>query len=69
MTCYNEWHHLLTGSGKIGFNSNVANLITGIFIATGQDVAAVDSSHSIFSLSAVSSAEMPNGRLVIAACD
>ena len=51
MTCYDEWHHLVAPFGKIGFNSNVANLMTGVFIATGQDVAAVDSSHCIFSLS------------------
>lgn len=59
MACYNEWHHLLTGSGKIGFGSNVPNFITGVCIATGQDVASVDSSHSVFSLSVLSSAEIP----------
>ncbi|KAJ5419534.1 uncharacterized protein N7487_003084 [Penicillium crustosum] len=28
-------------NGQLGFNINVANIITGISIATGQDVAAV----------------------------
>lgn len=63
MACYNEWHRLLIGSGKVGFNTNVANLTTGVFIATGQDVATVDSSHSIFSLSTYTTLEKPlNGK-------
>lgn len=51
---------LLSGSGRVGFGVNVANLITGVGIATGQDVASIESSISNFSVSAVSSKEMPS---------
>jgi hydroxymethylglutaryl-CoA reductase len=54
VACYQEWQHLLTGAGKVGFGINVANLIAGVFIATGQDVASIESCHSNFSLSALS---------------
>ena len=33
-------------SGVIGLNLNISNLIAGVFIATGQDVAAVESCHA-----------------------
>ncbi len=33
-------------SGIIGLTLNISNLITGVFIATGQDVASVESSHA-----------------------
>lgn len=56
--CYHEWQHLLTGAGRVGFGINVANLITGVFIATGQDVAAIESCHSNLSLSVLSSDEI-----------
>lgn len=56
--CYEEWQHLLAGSGKIGFGINVSNLITGVFIATGQDVASIESCHSTLSLSILSAIEI-----------
>ena len=58
--CYQEMQNLNSGSGRIGFGLNVANLITGMFIATGQDVASIESSTSHFSVSAISSKEMPS---------
>lgn len=65
--CYHEWQHLLTGAGKVGFGTNVANLIVGLFIATGQDVASIESCHSNFSLSVLSSTEMESiGKLLFA---
>ena len=60
--CYEEWQHLLSGSGKIGFNTNVANLVTGVFLATGQDVASIESCHSNFFLSVLSTAEISKTR-------
>ena len=51
MMCYDEWQHSLNGTGKIGYGTNVANLITGVFIATGQDPASVASCHGKFYMS------------------
>lgn len=56
--CYEGWQLTLSGSGKIGFGVNVPNLITGVFIATGQDVASVESCCSQLSLSTLSPEEM-----------
>lgn len=42
----------------MGFGINVSNLIAGVFIATGQDVASVESCQSVLYLSVLSSAEM-----------
>lgn len=58
MTCYEEWQHLLNGSGKVGFGINVINLIAGVFIATGQDVASIESCQSIFSVFSLSPVEI-----------
>lgn len=45
MSCFEIWQSIHVGSGKVGFGTNVSNLITGVFIATGQDVASIESSH------------------------
>lgn len=58
MTCYGEWQHLLNGTGKLGFGTNSANLAVGVFIATGQDVASVESYTSKFSMFSMSPTEM-----------
>lgn len=58
MMCYEEWQHILSGSGRVGFTINVPNLVAGVLIATGQDVAAVESYNARLSMSSLSSEEI-----------
>ncbi len=58
IACFEEWKSFTPG--RIGFNINVSNLIAGVFIATGQDVASIESSHAQFYLSPISSEEWNN---------
>ena len=43
---YNVFQTGHLSSGFTGCNVNVSNLIAGVFMATGQDVAAVESCHA-----------------------
>ena len=67
ISCFQEWQHLLTGTGKIGFGTNSANLIAGVFIATGQDVASIESCQAKVYMSSASSTEVSSivGRCLI----
>lgn len=58
LSCYEVLKDFNIASGGIGFNINLSNLMTGVFIATGQDVASIESSHAQVFLSPLSSAEL-----------
>ena len=44
LECFEMFRAASIMSGAVGLNVNIANVLTGVFLATGQDVAAVEGS-------------------------
>lgn len=57
LACYNAFLNSMLAAGVIGFTVNVSNLIAGVFIATGQDVASLESCHAQLTISPLTTTE------------